>query len=91
MHLGLSSLCNNVKALTVVIVKKITIKSEICIKIKIKVKFTYSNTFIKHSFFVITSNCAWYMLDSLLASLGIETATNTMSRQDARYSSSASP
>ena len=40
---------------------------------------------------LFTSSCAWYMLDSLFASLGIETATNTMSRQEVRYSSSVSP
>ena len=39
----------------------------------------------------LTSNCGWYMLESLLANFGMETATNTMSKQDARYSSSTSP
>ncbi len=38
-----------------------------------------------------TSKWAWYMLESLRASLGMETATKTMRRQEVRYSSSVSP
>ena len=41
--------------------------------------------------YVQTSSWAWYMLDSLLASFGMETATNTISKHDVRYSSSVSP